>query len=460
MWCCRFRRRRPGLGQDQRIALAFLQFPQSRVDVAAQLDQRQIGPGGRATGRADACCRFPPWSRAVDRSTESATVETSASAGLSRCRNRRQTEAVDRLGRQILQTVNGQIDPVVEQGALDFLGEDALGAQLADRRRADIPFGLDLDQFDVGPQGAELAGNPFGLPHRQSVARVPRRTTIVEESDMVHSRKDSRDQRLPHHQEIQRPTIRRRANTSKNARINQRNRSFDSVAPPAAAKSGDEQHQGGRPGARSPSHAQQRPAEGQQPCTAICSGDSSRKDSQRKLLCRSGRPFLGQQPQHERRPSHSQKASQKPARSTGDDLSRLALATAHCRGATGAAAAGFQPVRCPPIGVSTVGPHHSPVSASGCRWATPMHERSAPAPHRAKPTAPDTAKCRTASEPGRWASAHRSPPAERLRQTSSSGTTTSPMPKADHGLDERPEEPDRLSLEPRLSIHFRLSTDR
>ena len=45
------------------------------------------------------------------------------------------TKPVHRLGRQVLETVNGDIDPAVEHGPLDFLRKHALAADVGERRR-------------------------------------------------------------------------------------------------------------------------------------------------------------------------------------------------------------------------------------------------------------------------------------------------------------------------------------
>ena len=42
-------------------------------------------------------------------------------------RNGRQTDSWDFVGGQVLQTMNGQVDSVIQQGALDLFGEDTHG---------------------------------------------------------------------------------------------------------------------------------------------------------------------------------------------------------------------------------------------------------------------------------------------------------------------------------------------
>lgn len=51
----------PGAGEDQRVGLAFAPLAQARIDIAAHLDELQIGTQGQQhrlatrAGRADAC---------------------------------------------------------------------------------------------------------------------------------------------------------------------------------------------------------------------------------------------------------------------------------------------------------------------------------------------------------------------------------------------------------------------
>jgi hypothetical protein len=74
-------------------------------------------------------------------------------------------EAVGELGGEILERVDGEIGAAVEQGFLDFLGEEALGADFGERDIGDLVAG-GLDDFDAASQTSsrQLGLHPVGLP--------------------------------------------------------------------------------------------------------------------------------------------------------------------------------------------------------------------------------------------------------------------------------------------------------
>ena len=70
----------------------------------------------------------------------------------------------DRVGRQVLQAMDGQVDAAGQQLALDFLGEHAPAADRADGRLLLVAAGRHRRQFDLDPQGPQLRGHPLCLP--------------------------------------------------------------------------------------------------------------------------------------------------------------------------------------------------------------------------------------------------------------------------------------------------------
>ncbi len=71
-------------------------------------------------------------------------------------------------GWQIFQAVDGEVNPVFDQGFLDFLGEHALGADFRERHVGDfIARGLDDLQFHGVALRAQQIGNVVGLPERE-----------------------------------------------------------------------------------------------------------------------------------------------------------------------------------------------------------------------------------------------------------------------------------------------------
>jgi hypothetical protein len=69
--------------------------------------------------------------------------------------------------------MDGEVDGVVEEGALDFFDEEAIAADLGERSVAVlVAFCADFDDFDMeaGVCGFEGIGDPIGLPHGELAA--------------------------------------------------------------------------------------------------------------------------------------------------------------------------------------------------------------------------------------------------------------------------------------------------
>ena len=75
---------------------------------------------------------------------------------------------VDKLRRQVLQAMHGQIHPPFGQCLFDLLGEHPLGADLGKGHVGDlVARGLDDLQLDLVPTLAQQRGNVIGLPQRE-----------------------------------------------------------------------------------------------------------------------------------------------------------------------------------------------------------------------------------------------------------------------------------------------------
>ena len=98
-----------------------------------------------------------------------------ASRGSSRSRDGGEHQAVGQLGGQILQAVHGEIGAAVEQRLFDFLGEQALGADLGQRHVGDLVAG-GLDDLDAAlvPERGELRFAPSGPATGRAANRAMR----------------------------------------------------------------------------------------------------------------------------------------------------------------------------------------------------------------------------------------------------------------------------------------------
>jgi hypothetical protein len=160
------------LCQDQSVQVLLGQFPQTGFNVATDWNQVQVGAAMADLGLA---ARAAGGDRTVQRNTleRGVTMRNEGVGDRSALGDGGQDEALDGPSRQILQAVDGKIDPAVEKSTLDFPGEKSFAAHLGQRFVTDlVARGLDLDEQD-GP-GACQRFEPFGyvsrLPERQSAA--------------------------------------------------------------------------------------------------------------------------------------------------------------------------------------------------------------------------------------------------------------------------------------------------
>ena len=177
--------RQPRLRQHDRVEALLVELPQPRLDVAAEVDELQVRsavehlrPAAEAAG-ADR--------RPVGKLIEPAVlVANEGVAGRAAGRDGGEFEPRLGDGRQVLETVHGDVGPAVEQGVLDRLGEHA---EPAHRRQGGrlvaVAVRLDEHQLDrprVGDR-PQPVGDVVRLPQGEAAAagaQLQRRVTSDE----------------------------------------------------------------------------------------------------------------------------------------------------------------------------------------------------------------------------------------------------------------------------------------
>ena len=161
-----------GFGQDDGVVLAVVELLQARVDVAPQIGDEQVRPGVEELGLA-------AQARRADTGTGRQGFQGRIGIGnegvvdMVAGRNGCQAEAVRDVRRQVLQTVDGQVDGAVQEALFQFCREQTFAADAGQRDiedfvalRDDV---LELDgQFRVVP--AQGFGDVVGLPQGQLAA--------------------------------------------------------------------------------------------------------------------------------------------------------------------------------------------------------------------------------------------------------------------------------------------------
>ena len=91
-------------------------------------------------------------------------------------RDRGERDAVGGGGRQVLERVDGHVDPAVEQGVAQGADEDAGAAELGERRGAAVALGRDLDELDLAAEPARTRSATWpDCVVARAEARVPSR---------------------------------------------------------------------------------------------------------------------------------------------------------------------------------------------------------------------------------------------------------------------------------------------
>ena len=159
-----------GAGKDERIAFACFELAQAGVDVAAQLDEVEVGPQredlgatARAVG-ADYGCDGQRMER-----PERLADEGVASVGA--WRDRREGEARVELGGQIFQRMDREVDASRGEGFFYLLDEDTFAVDAGRRLEAGILHAVAGGADDFDGDGVAMAAQEFGdvvgLPERE-----------------------------------------------------------------------------------------------------------------------------------------------------------------------------------------------------------------------------------------------------------------------------------------------------
>ena len=114
-----------GGGQHQRVALAFAQLAQAGVDVAAQLDEAEVGAQGEELGAAARAGGADEGAggQGVQRLLARTDVGV---AGVGARRDGGESEARIERGGQVLERVDGEVDAAFGERLFDLLDEDSL----------------------------------------------------------------------------------------------------------------------------------------------------------------------------------------------------------------------------------------------------------------------------------------------------------------------------------------------
>src|ERR1700722_13477064 len=153
-----------GSSQQNGIDLAFSQFAQACVDVAAEFDSLDVGPKGKKLGAATLAAGAN--NGTMWKGMKALVIHRDQHiAGINTRRSGCEHEGWGQFGGQILERVDGKIDAAFGQSFFDFLGEHTLGTDL---RKGDflqpVTGRLDDLDFDAVSMRAQKRGNVVGLP--------------------------------------------------------------------------------------------------------------------------------------------------------------------------------------------------------------------------------------------------------------------------------------------------------
>src|SRR5947209_5722457 len=161
--------------ENDGIELAFVELAQARVDVAANRLKSQVGAGGANLRLAAQAARADERIVRQITKTLNAGVRHQRVAHVFAFADGADVQAGGKLGRQIFQAVNREVDAALVDGFFEFFGEQAL-ALLAELGQRDVEHAVAFgrDDFDLdlqaGMQALELALHPVSLPQRQLAA--------------------------------------------------------------------------------------------------------------------------------------------------------------------------------------------------------------------------------------------------------------------------------------------------
>ena len=157
-----------GGGEDEGITLAFGELAQAGVDVAANLDEADVGTEGEELGAATRA-------GGADGAVEGQRVQSPVGladpdvAGVDPGRDGGQGELRGQGGGEILERVHGEVDAALGEGLFDLLDEDAFAV---DDRGGRDEAGL-LHAVAGGADDFDLGGVAGGLEGGEDVVRLP-----------------------------------------------------------------------------------------------------------------------------------------------------------------------------------------------------------------------------------------------------------------------------------------------
>ncbi len=167
----------PRRGEHEEVVVAAIELPQPRVHVAPDARERravheraELGDPPDAAG-ADARGRAERRQQFRQRPRRGAVRQHERVAGIRPRQRGRHGEAVRQHRRHVLGAVYRDVDLVAQQRVLQLLDEEALAADLRQRRLLQaIAGGADDHEIDVEIPRFELGGDGAGLPQRQLAA--------------------------------------------------------------------------------------------------------------------------------------------------------------------------------------------------------------------------------------------------------------------------------------------------
>ena len=160
----------PGLGQHNRVVIALRQLSQARVHVSAHLDHYEIAA-------MVAQLRLAPQAAGAHAGPARQLIELEAAARDERVArvfpfaDGRDLEPRRKSGRHVFHAVDGQIDALLEQRVFQFLGENSLAADFAQRALpVAISRGADDDEFGGRSVPRQSGAHVFRLPASERAA--------------------------------------------------------------------------------------------------------------------------------------------------------------------------------------------------------------------------------------------------------------------------------------------------
>ena len=159
-----------GGGEDEGVALALLEFAEAGVDVAADLDEGDVGAEGEDL-------RAAAWAGGTDAASGGEGVEGPVLfadpdvAGVGAFGDGGEGELRGEFGGEVFEGVDGEVDASLFEGFLDFFDEDAFAVEVGWRDEPGllhaVARGADDFEFGVIASVAEGVEDAVGLPESE-----------------------------------------------------------------------------------------------------------------------------------------------------------------------------------------------------------------------------------------------------------------------------------------------------